>query len=583
MTHVRALPLLITTFALVLLLPGVLLAEETKDFADAGFSWTIPDGWQWMEVSSNDENAGYLARAAYGARDAYVVLSARSIPNDDPNFLREHTEEVRQNIAAGLGEARSSVTEGSLAGVKGTLIKIRGKNRRDVQVVVRIYGIQSGNRIHQIFMEFVNGAEAKFAKQADKARRGYKLKSGGGDEPADSELAEGLEPSETEEGGADEAEEEGDREGQGKAPGRDGNTLTFGQRNLRWSIPEGSPFEWGRVTSDQTIEAGVMCGAEATIELEVSEEAQARGAPTENTALVLLFVQKAQEGADAEGMVKHQGNHQMWEKNYFAKVDYGRFKTSDKIDVGNYTGAALMMAGTTEEGHARYLRIYAVVLKDTIYRWEVSLTGDRNVNDDFSEAVKELMKTVEFLNTTTWVRGPLAIRAVAPYDLERGTGVGKERPVRSMGFTAKKPKPFASVEFATGANWRLAWEMRSEDKQKYLYFDVQTWSERSLQGVRNFAEDRIKQREGEWKEGVDSAQTIKKGKTPYFKASFGKGKGLGYEFKGFLGEVPFIERGFVVKHKKYWYWFRYQIGGEDAEKIFKKEIKALRKAIKFTT
>ena len=165
--------------------------------------------------------------------------------------------------------------------------------------------------------------------------------------------------------------------------------------------------------------------------------------------------------------------------------------------------------------------------------------------------------------------------------MARGDSVGDERKYTSGGFTAVKPPEMASIQFGEQKhpNLRYAGEMRSEDKQQYFYFDIHSFPLRGNE--RKMDEEIVKQREMQWKEVAHNPDTVKRGRSPGFKDKLGRGKGLGYEFRGFVDDVPYVERGYVVKYKKYMYWVRFQFGGEGAEKAFGKLKKKILKDVKF--
>jgi hypothetical protein len=70
-------------------------------------------------------------------------------------------------------------------------------------------------------------------------------------------------------------------------------------------------------------------------------------------------------------------------------------------------------------------------------------------------------------------------------------------------------------------------------------------------------------------------------KLKYKKGSFGKAKGLTYEFAGHLGEEPAIEEGYVVKYKNWMLWIKMQYIGKDAQRAMKDLAKDVKKGLKF--
>ena len=159
--------------------------------------------------------------------------------------------------------------------------------------------------------------------------------------------------------------------------------------------------------------------------------------------------------------------------------------------------------------------------------------------------------------------------------------MGTKKKITSVGFKAEKPDFMSKLEFDAGKynpTLRLAWEKRSEEGQKYLYFDAQSWPFDVRQ--KDPETSKIAGREGQWREAVEGAVTKAKGNDISFKSKWSKGKGFGYEFTGSFHGVPFVEKGWVVHYKKYMYWVRIQLGGDGAEAYFKSEIKKLKRALK---
>ena len=559
---------------LVLLVPGVLFAEE-KTFEGKNFKLDASDAWQWMEISSQAEQDGYVASLGRRAKGSVAVVNIRVVPTNDLT-LAEQTQEIKDGLGAGLQAVQGTkVTKGKLSGLECDLILIKGRDSRDSQVLIKAYNLEAGGMFHQMMFRLTDGAETKQATEVDALRRGYRLLKGAGPEEEEAEdLGDlGL-------GGGD-----GDDGGRTQ----EGRTLVFEGQNMKWTLPDDSPFEWNSISSDKNLEKGLLVRARAAIEIETDDEKQKLA----NVALVHLFVGPITEGWTPKLQMNAPNFHASVEENVFDKVDYGRMKIVDELPVGNMSGAAIQMVGRKDvdvggeqKSMARVFRAYGVGLKGRRYVWEVILTGDGTVDDVYKPHLKKLMAGVEFIDTFVWARGPLAIPGVPGHDQDRGRFADEEKKITSMGFTAKKPKGMSQLSFEsghTGGSLRIAWEKRSEDKTAYLYFDVQSWPQKNTRQVKDFDQSKIKEREGQWREHAGSPNTIKKGKTPYFKTSYGKGKGLGYEFTGYLGEMPYKEMGYVVEYKKYVYWIRYQLGGEKADKIFAKDLKVLKKAIKFGT
>ena len=182
------------------------------------------------------------------------------------------------------------------------------------------------------------------------------------------------------------------------------------------------------------------------------------------------------------------------------------------------------------------------------------------------------------------MRGPLGVDGVAPFNGGRGTSTEKELELTAPGALLKKPKGMSSVQIDGGKApaLRLAMETHAADGQAYLYFDLSSFSLADLQKQKKDLEDIVKDRETQWKTGAgETPVTVTKGKDPWFDASMGAAKGIGYRFTGVFGGHPFVEQGWVVRQKSSVLWFRAQFGGTDAEKTMDAQWKAVKKSIKF--
>jgi hypothetical protein len=239
------------------------------------------------------------------------------------------------------------------------------------------------------------------------------------------------------------------------------------------------------------------------------------------------------------------------------------------------------MAGR-KENRAVFVWYWFIGLRGKVYEWRAVVFGGREANDVFKQDVKMLMAGIEFPETLEPVAGPVGIPSVPAFSEQRGKDFDKEKKITSIGFTATKPEGVSVIDFDPQhgtPNLRLAWETRSEDGQQYLYFDVQSYP--TQPGARDPEGQLLSQREGTWRDAVDGAKIISKGKTAGFKDKWSKAKGLGYEFTGTHRDKPYTERGWIVSYKKYTYWIRVQYGGEDAEKAFSKLFKKLKKSVRF--
>lgn len=561
---------------LTLLLGGVLApapaGAEERTFAEQNFKLTTPnDNWQWMDLDDATQQAGYVARLGRRKEGTVAVVAIRVVPTNNLS-LKELTQEVRDGLSSQMTPEGSKVAEGRLSGLVGTEVIVKGKNREGAPVFVRAWAIESGGKFHQMIATMVDGAEVKLAGELDKLRRGYRLLTGAGPEEPDMEDA-GV----PEVGGGTAAGDDWPEKG----PTREGRTIVFSHHNLRWTLPEGCPLGVAQVTDDEA--AMPDDGGKVLIVFRAAQDREAKqeGEPTRNAVEVLLSVQKPEPGAQADAFATNSGVQDNIAQNVFDTIEAGYTKTDTGIEIGNYKGARLRLAGK-KDNDIVYALFYWVVLKERLYIFQIEMRGGREADNVFKDAVLGLMDGLAFPDIAEWVAGPIGVPEVPPFNQPRGHSQGEAKEGTSVGFTWEKPAEMAALTWDAqggGGNLRVAWELRSEDKQSYIYFDVMTFPFDVNQ--KDPEQQYLDQRETLWRQGAESAQTVTKGKKNSWADKWGKGKGLGYEFKGYLQGVEFKERGYVVRLKKYIYFVRIQLGGKDPEKVFASTLKSLKKAIEF--
>lgn len=568
------LPLLLPLLASVAVLPaGPRAAEaaEKREFKERNFTWELPsDEWVFGVVQADALSAGYVALAQCG-HDGGVRADVRVVPAEGltPDAL---AEEVLGQLKGDFEKvATGSVTRGRLSGLDGSLVVLQGTAKNGAPLWIRAYAIAAEGQLHQLIVTAYNGAEGKRSAEIDALRRGYRLIAGAGPE----EAAGAGEPKL---GGGDVPDSEAFPPG---GPKQEGRTVVFPSHNLRWTLPEGSPFAWrGAAENEKKPEGGRLLQARAIQERKPEKE----GEPDRTACLVTLFVGDLEPGVTAEALVNSPGIQSQISQGIFeGKHDASKTKVDAERKVGNHTGGSLMMAGARDKVVTYFILIF-VTLKNTRYEWQVRLEGGRDVLQTWGKPLGALMDGVEFPDTKESVRGPVAVEAVRSHNMPRGHSADKETETPAAGIQAKKPKGLYAVPYEGGADpqLRLAWEARSADGQAYIYFDVHGYP-LNQQGQKNLtAEEVITQRESQWKTNAgDDAITITKGKVPHFKAAFGGADGLGYRFTGSLAGHPFVEQGWVVSSKNNLLWLRVQFGGAGAEKTMDAQWKAIKKGIKF--
>lgn len=317
----------------------------------------------------------------------------------------------------------------------------------------------------------------------------------------------------------------------------------------------------------------------------VPREKPGDGEPAQNRCQVLLVIGPLREGTTAEGLVNNPNVQQQFVQGVFdGNVDASKTKVTSDVEIGNVKGGRFTLAGAKGK-EITYFVFQAVTLKAEQYEWRITMTGGKEVRETFGPPLAALFKGLRFLDTKEAVRGPLAVEAVPSSVNQRGHSLDKELKSPTAGMEAVKPKGLWSVSFEGGRDpsQRFAWEARSADGQQYFYFDVRGVPISSGPNQpRREPEELVKERETQWKTGAgDDANTVTKGKEPWWKASFNGADGVAYRFTGSAAGHPFVELGWVVGSKGTLFHLRAQFGGAGAEKGLDGLFKAVRKGIKF--
>ncbi len=561
--------------ALFLAAPAVSAAPEAKVFKEQNFELTPPnDAWQWMPLDTNLEQNGYVARLGRRAAGGMVIADIRVVPTNGLP-LADLTQEVSSGISGQLPSVQGTRTDkGTLSGIEGTLVTIKGTAANDAPVLFKIYSIEAGGKFHQLLLQFRDGAEKTLGGETENLKRGYRLLEGAGPEekPVDPHAFAG--------GAGDLGSGPQLPEG---GPELDGNTYKFDAMNFHWTVPAGSPFKIDTVTKDA--KTPPQKGSDRLMIGFVARKGEEEGS---DHAIVMLVLGSSQERALPKEIASNANVQNGLGKQFFDRVDFGRTQVMENVKIGNYEGAALEMVGTKQGRDENQpadivtIRFYWVRLKNLFYEFRTIIQGGRAAAATLTPAVDNMMGGIEFLDTVEAVLGPVGIPSVAPSNLVHADGLGEEKDLTSVGFTAKKPDFMAALDFDPQhgtPNLRLAWEARSKDKQKYLYYDVQSFPYDP--GMKDPEKQLVEQREGAWLQLVESPQTKGRGDEVSHKDRLGRAKGLGYEFTGTFAGNPFKEIGWAVRYKKYLYLVRIQLGGDKAEDEFKKEIRKLERCLDF--
>jgi hypothetical protein len=545
-------------------------AAERREVKDRNFSWALPgDDWSFVEPEPSLKEIGYVLGAQCGL-DGGVRAWARVVPHEGMS-AQDMAEEIRTKMGEGLAKAGGSqIGGGRLSGLSGALVAISGEQAGGTKWWFRGWVVKSGELMHQLLVEAFQGAEGKQGSAIEALRRGYRLIDGAGPDEAAGEPK--LHAEDPFAGGP------GRAEFPAGGPKLEGRTAVFPSHNLRWTLPEGSPFSWQNATENEKEKDQRILEAIARQE----RKAEGAGEPTESLCVVSAYVHPLQPGVTAEAVVQNPANQELFTKAIFdGKIDSARTKVDPSRKVGNHTGASLMLAGG-EDKRVKVFVFVVVALQQTLHEWRVQMVGGRDVAKVWGEAVAALFNGIEFPNTTEPVAGPLVVDGIGPFSGARGHSLDKEveRPI--PGATAKKPKGVAEIPVeGNDPTLRLTWEARSTDGQAYLWFDVRSWSLTDRAVAQRKLEDWVTDREGQWKAGAGSDAFVGKGKQSWSDGSFGSAKGLTYRYTGSLRDVPFAEQGWVIKAKNSVLFLRAQFGGVNAEKTMEPLFKAIKKGVKF--
>jgi hypothetical protein len=560
-------PRFLVPVACLLLLGAPAFAADKREVADKNFVWTLPsDSWRFVEPDATNKEDGYALGVEH--KEGRVKAWARVVPAQGLKAA-DLAEEMRTALAQDLTkQGRAQVGQGRLSGLAGATVAIAGE-RGGAAYLFLGFIVNHQETLHSLQIDIYHGAEKDLGTEIDALRRGYRLIKGAGPEEAPMDVSRVKDD--------DGAQVQGEDFPAG-GPKREGRAAVFPSHNVRWTLPEGTPFRWNQVTKDET-KVGFLIQAIARAE----RKSEGDGDPNQTTAVVELLAGPRRPGATPEALVNAANVQEDFIKQLFAgKVDGSKTKVDPSRKVGNHTGASFMLAGG-EGKQIRYFIFVTVMLRDRQYEWRVVLNGGRDVLSTWGKHVSTLLDGVEFANTVDPVSGPLGAEGIGAMPSERGHSADKEVEVVIPGGSAKKPKGVASVPWEGGdGSQRLAWEARAADGMAYLFFDVRGWSLSDQAVSRRKLEEWVTEREGQWRTVAGSdAVTVTKGKEPWFEGSWGAAKGLAYRFTGTgAGGHAFVEQGWVVKAKGNVMFVRAQFGGADAEKVMDATWKAIKKGVK---
>ena len=560
-------------------------AGPSMDFKEHGFKWTLADDWKFEPPTPEARKAGYVAKAVctMASLEVYIYTA----PTDGLD-VAGRVKDVKSAGSMGLGSVnRTVISDATLSGVKGKAVVMKIDANGNAGYF-RTTIIESGGKFYQMLIRAWHGAQIDETDALNEVRKGFRLLEGAGGDDEDLPFDEFDEDEPAKKkGGADAGGANGgDDEGTDPnwPPGgaaKDGRKISLPNHNIEWTLPEG-PFQWTDAPIPATAESGVFVVARAKVERVAKQEFE-KDKPPSVARLELLIrdmptrlkVNTWVKSTDAQETVKNWG--------LFDTIDATKTRTFEDKKIGNVDGAILKLEGK-KNGKPTMLFLFAVALRGKLYFILGSASGASDVYKHMRKDIGDSVKGVNFLETDELMAGPL-LGAVPDFAWIRGTDADEEKEIKGPRFTFKKPKGLGIVKVRDSMNReiRFTGEMRTKDGDAYFYVEIRQYR-LNIANTPNPEEEKFVNKRGEdWTAGAGENADVGRGKGDLGKkGSFNGAKGLTYEFTGDLDGIPFLEEGYVVKHKDQMFWIKFQYGGEGAEKKLKSFAKKVKKGIKFT-
>ncbi|MCA9314160.1 MAG: hypothetical protein H6806_06705 [Planctomycetes bacterium] len=580
-------------------------AGETKEFEAANVRWTLPDDWKWMEPSADDKASGVFAQAA--SEDSHIHAFGMSGPSNGLS-LEERVQELAVSFRAWVSGnlIGSKVLDTVLAGRDAKCVVYVGTDANDNDIQVRAYAVETDGKFYHLVMRVFHNEESSRADELNALRDGFQLIKGGGTQVTVETFTE-IPRSGAAGGGGDgpkvsqDDKSTGDEPWPEKGPVRDGNKISLPEFNFEWTLPADGPFSWRNPIPDMSalVEGGVAVQVLAVVD-RVKGEFDPEDAPKQNACRGYLLVEVLKIQHDSKKYIRDERFHRWIEQNFgVSEFDSRGSRNVDEVPVGNSKGVMALRLGSNKQGIDRHLVCFQVNLRGILYTWWFVIDGyapDRL--KQFQPLLSKLMAGVRFPENTDYVPGPLIpTDGLATFSGKRGKAKDEEKKYEISGFswTARSTrsaggytatdgwvfkKPPGLAELLVGERGlQLALETRSEDGQCYIYYSVWAEATARLQNEKREPEAIIDDHAKSWLSTLgDTAKASKSGKSPYFRGGSYEGeKGLKYEFTATVDGVPYTEEGYVIDHKQTTYWVRIQLGGKNAEKVLKDELKAIKK------
>jgi len=570
--------------SLVALLAGGALAEvPARDFAEHGFRWALPSAdWEFLEVSSADVRSGWVARVKCGV--ASIEAFAFVGPHDGLS-LQERVQEIAQHGADGLGEVAAVATHAStLSGVPGTVVVQRVDGESGAEGHFRTYAIVAGPNFYHLIVRAWSGAHTEQRDAINALRKGFRLLKGAGGEDAEESFDEELGASAARAPKAEVKEGAGFPEG---GPVVRDSTVCLPSHNFEWTLPADSPLQWKGGTKNEKAESGQFLILAGAVERKKQEFEQ--NTPDHNHCLLSLFIFPAPPGMRVDRYIRNQGGNPtpedfvQKELHWLDEIKTTKTRTGDDVNFGNWKASYAKFEGDYK-GQPAAAIVFAAMLKGKLYLLCGQMVGHTDAYQQFAPIIGEALKGIRFPDTKEWIAGPL-LGAVPEFTAKRGESADAEKEYIGPGFTFLKPEGMARLQIKDSMNQDLrhACEGRSEDGEKYVYFEIRSWKLNIANTPNKRPEEVVTPRIQEWEANAgEGNETGKNAKGIAWKnGNFNGAKGITYEFKGFLEGKPFTEEGWVVQHKSNLYSIRLQLGGEGAENDMKDMVKKLKKGLKW--
>ncbi|MDJ0522432.1 MAG: hypothetical protein QNJ90_10220, partial [Planctomycetota bacterium] len=572
----RLLPVLVLSLALLPL--SVAFAGDAKEFKAQGVNWTLPDGWSFGTITSDQSKAGFFARAECSSAAVQIWGYKRAT---EGLGLDQRVAELKRSGAEGMGTVeRTAIKDTTISGIKGKVVIQRVKADGGAKGHFRKYVMVHKGSFYQLIVISWHSAHVSVTDEINAVRAGFRLLKGAGEkdapEPMDEVDGGGSDGADGTDGADGDSDGDSDSDWPEKGPKREGRAIMMDHHNIHWTLPKG-PFQWTEGAEDASKKAGIFATAMGRVERKKQEFE--KDTPDNNFCRLDLWLLNTRPGFKAVNWIKGGGAKNFVEENKFLdSIMAAKTRTKDEVNFGNIKSAFVKFEGKKADTRLA-LMIFCTVLRGQAYMVMARTWGHTDSYKQMAPHVGKALRGIKFLNTVEPVRGPL-LGMIPDYAGDRGERMDEERKYTGPGYVFHKPKGLAHVKAGDSMNRDLKFvgEGRTEDGKNYFYFEIRTFRLNVSNQANPDPEKFIEKRAQDWEAGAgDGASIGRGGKLKFKKGSFGKAKGLTYQFTGTLDGEPVIEQGWVVKHKQTMLWIKKQFIGKDAEKNLKKLAKAVKK------